>query len=168
MNKFELISKAEYDKMAAAFRAKNGVLSYLQYDELKLPCRATRGSAGYDFFSPISFRLKPGGSMLVPTFVKCSLNFSNFLLIVPRSSYGFKYRMQLDNTVAVIDRDYYNNETNEGHILIQITNDSRADNQVLTVNKGDAFAQGIIMGYDVVEDDKVVSTRMGGIGSTTR
>ena len=58
MNKFELISVKEYEKtVAEEFKAKNGVLSYQSYDELKVPCRATQGSAGYDFFSPISFKL---------------------------------------------------------------------------------------------------------------
>ena len=88
-------------------------------------------------------------------------------MLFPRSSYGFKYRMQLDNTVGVVDQDYYNNESNEGHIFIKITNDSKSD-KVLTVNKGDAFAQGIIMPFVITDDDDVTALRTGGIGSTSK
>ena len=167
MNKFEKISQAEYDKTVNnEFTAKNGVLGFIPYDDLVLPHRATKGSAGYDFISPISFKLKPGQTMKVPTCVKCSLNRGAVLLLFPRSSYGFKYRMQLDNTVGIVDQDYYNNENNEGHIFIKVTNDSKTG-KTLEVNCGDAFAQGIIMGFDITDDDNVTACRTGGIGSTS-
>lgn len=167
MNKFEPISRAEYKKtVVEEFTVENGVLNYQSYEQLRTPQRATRGSAGYDFISPISFKLKPGQTIKVPTCMKCSLNRGNVLMLFPRSSYGFKYRMQLDNTVGVVDQDYYNNESNEGHIFIKITNDSRTD-KTLEVNAGDAFAQGIIMAYAITDDDNVVTTRTGGIGSTS-
>lgn len=167
MNKFEPISKTEYNKVVAEeFKAKNGVLRFQKYDELKIPRRATKGSAGYDFFSPISFKLKPGQTIKIPTCMKCSLNYGNVLMLFPRSSFGFKYRMQLDNTVGVVDQDYYNNESNEGHIFIKITNDSKTG-KTLEVNAGDAFAQGIIMNYSITDDDNVVACRTGGIGSTS-
>jgi len=168
MNKFELISKNEYDKtFVEGFKTKNGVLGYLNYNELKLPCRATQGSAGYDFFSPISFKLKAGQAIKVPTCIKCNLNQGNVLMLFPRSSYGFKFRMQLDNTVGIIDQDYYNNESNEGHIFVKITNDSK-NNKCLVVNKGDAFAQGIIVPFMTTDDDNVTTIRTGGIGSTSK
>ncbi len=106
MNKFELVSKTEYNKVVASeCTAKNGVIAVQNYQEIKLPRRATVGSAGYDFFSPISFKLKPGQTIKVPTFIKAQLNYRRVLLIVPRSSYGFKYRMQLDNTIGIIDAE---------------------------------------------------------------
>lgn len=167
MNKFELISEAEYEKVKKEnFSPKNGVMGYFNYDELIIPRRATKGSAGYDFISPISFTLAAGQTMKVPTCIKCSLNENRVLMMFPRSSYGFKYRMQLDNTVGVVDQDYYNNPDNEGHIFIKITNDSK-NGKSLTINKGDAFAQGIIMSFDTVENDHVTTLRTGGIGSTT-
>ena len=167
MNKFELISKAEYDKVVTEeFRAENGVLNYQPYSHLQTPRRATKGSAGYDFFSPISFKLDPGQTIKVPTCMKCSLNRGNVLMLFPRSSYGFKYRMQLDNTVGIVDQDYYNNESNEGHIFIKITNDSKSG-KTLEVNAGVPFAQGIILAYAITDDDDVVATRTGGIGSTS-
>lgn len=167
MNKFEPISQAEYNKVITEeFTAKNGVIDYQSYEQLQIPKRATKGSAGYDFFSPISFVLKPGQTIKIPTCMKCQLSLGNVLMLFPRSSFGFKYRMQLDNTVGVVDQDYYNNESNEGHIFIKVTNDSKTD-KTLVVNKGDAFAQGIIMAYGVTDDDSVVATRIGGMGSTS-
>ena len=167
MNKFEPVSQAEYNKVVTEeFTAKNGVIDYQSYEQLQIPKRATKGSAGYDFFSPISFMLKPGQTIKIPTCMKCQLGLGNVLMLFPRSSFGFKYRMQLDNTVGVGDQDYYNNESNEGHIFIKVTNDSKTD-KTLVVNKGDAFAQGIIMAYGVTDDDSVVATRTGGMGSTS-
>ena len=107
-----------------------------------------------------------GQTIKIPTCMKCQLDLGNVLMLFPRSSFGFKYRMQLDNTVGVVDQDYYNNESNEGHIFIKVTNDSKTD-KTLVVNKGDAFAQGIIMAYGVTDDDSVVATRTGGMGSTS-
>ena len=167
MNKFEPVSQAEYNKVVTEeFTAKNGVIDYQSYEQLQIPKRATKGSAGYDFFSPISFMLKPGQTIKIPICMKCQLGLGNVLMLFPRSSFGFKYRMQLDNTVGVVDQDYYNNESNEGHIFIKVTNDSKTD-KTLVVNKGDAFAQGIIMAYGVTDDDSVVATRTGGMGSTS-
>lgn len=167
MNKFELISQKEYNKtISENCQIKNGVLNYQPYEELKRPQRATRGSAGYDFFSPISFKLKPGSSIKVPTGIKCRLNRGSVLMLFPRSSFGFKYRMQLDNSVGIVDEDYYENESNEGHIFIKITNDTKGSD-ILEINAGDAFAQGIIISYSVTDDDEVTAIRSGGIGSTT-
>jgi len=113
MNKFERVSETEYNKVLTSdCTAKNGVICVAPYENIKLPHRATVRSAGYDFFSPISFKLKPGQTIKVPTFVKAQLSHGRVLMLYPRSSYGFKYRMQLDNTVGVVDGDYYNNESN--------------------------------------------------------
>ena len=86
------------------------------------------------------------------------------LMIYPRSGLGFKYRLQLNNTVGVIDSDYYNSD-NEGHIFIKITNDSN-EGKVLNVNEGDGFAQGIFMPFGITEDDECEAVRNGGFGST--
>ena len=94
------------------------------------------------------------------------MNPCNVLMLFPRSSLGFKYRMQLDNSVGVVDQDYYNNASNEGHIFIKVTNDSKSG-KTLEIKAGEAFAQGIIMRYEVTVDDNVEDIRIGGIGSTT-
>ena len=88
-------------------------------------------------------------------------------MVVPRSSLGFKYRAQLDNTVGIIDADYYNNPNNEGHIWVKITNDSKRGD-TLVVNKGDAIAQGIILEYFKTDDDNADGVRNGGLGSTSK
>ena len=136
------------------------------YDELKLPARATRGSAGYDFFSPLDFTLNPGESIKIPTGIRVFIEDGWVLKIYPRSGLGFKYRLQLNNTVGIIDSDYYYSD-NEGHMFIKITNDSR-ENKTLSIKKGDAFAQGIFVEYGITYDDDVCETRNGGFGSTSK
>ncbi len=136
------------------------------YGELKLPHRATKGSAGYDIYSPIDFELKAGEEILIATGMRCRMQEDTVLLIVPRSSLGFKYRFQLNNTVGVIDSDYFYTP-NEGHIFIRFTNDSK-NGSVLKIKKGQALAQGIFVCYGITEDDDAKGERQGGIGSTDR
>ena len=136
------------------------------YNELKLPKRATKGSAGYDFYTPIDVYLKPGETLKIPTGIRCEMNERWVLMIYPRSGLGFKYRLQLNNTVGVIDSDYFYSD-NEGHIFIKITNDSN-EGKIVDVKKGQGIAQGIFMQYSIVEDDDVSELRNGGFGSTTR
>ena len=136
------------------------------YNELKLPKRATKGSAGYDFYTPIDVYLKPGETLKIPTGIRCEMNERWVLMIYPRSGLGFKYRLQLNNTVGVIDSDYFYSD-NEGDIFIKITNDSN-EGKIVDVKKGQGIAQGIFMQYGIVEDDDVSELRNGGFGSTTR
>ena len=136
------------------------------YEGLRLPVRATAGSAGYDFFAPRSFSLKAGESMKIPTGIRVRMDEGWVLKIYPRSGLGFKYRLQLNNTVGIIDSDYYNSD-NEGHIQIKITNDSN-QNQFLEVLGGTGVAQGIFVEYGITVDDEVTEERNGGFGSTTK
>ncbi len=135
------------------------------YQKIKLPLRATSGSAGYDFFAPYSFLLKPGETITIPTGIRVKINDGWFLSIYPRSGLGFKYRLRLNNTVGIIDSDYYY-ALNEGHIFIKITNESN-ELKELQIDEGFAFAQGIFLNYGITFDDNVTSTRLGGIGSTS-
>ncbi len=134
------------------------------YDSIKLPKRATKGSAGYDFFVPIGLTLTPNGTTKVPTGIRCKMEDDYVLQIYPRSSLGFKYRCQLDNTVGIVDSDYYESD-NEGHIFIKITNNTLED-KTITLKQGDAFAQGIFTKYYLAEEDEVTTKRNGGFGST--
>ena len=136
------------------------------YEALKLPKRATKGSAGYDFYTPVDICLKPQETIKIPTGIRCEMNSSWVLMIFPRSGLGFKYRLQLNNTVGIIDSDYFYSD-NEGHIFIKMTNDSNED-KVVEVKAGQGFAQGIFMQYGLVEDDDVQQERNGGFGSTTK
>ena len=136
------------------------------YWDIKLPKRATTGSAGYDFFTPFEFTLKPGETIKIPTGIRAKMDEDWVLKLYPRSGLGFKFRLQLNNTVGIIDSDYFNSD-NEGHIQIKITNDSK-DGKVLQLKTGEAFAQGIFTEYGITVDDEAVSTRNGGFGSTSR
>ena len=136
------------------------------YENLKLPRRATKGSAGYDFFSPIPFCLLPGQTITFPTGIRCKIDDGYVLKIYPRSGLGFKYRLQLNNTVGIIDSDYYNAK-NEGHIMAKLTNDT---NEGLPVNikLGDALMQGVFVEYFIAYDDNATEERVGGLGSTSK
>ena len=136
------------------------------YEQIKLPKRATKLSAGYDFYSYSKLVLKPNQTLKVPTGIRCKMDEDYVLFLAPRSSLGFKYRLQLDNTIGVIDSDYYNAK-NEGHIFIKITNDTKEEKEVL-INEFEAFAQGIFLQYGITVDDEVEEERIGGFGSTNK
>lgn len=136
------------------------------YDGIQLPSRATSGSAGYDFRSPVAFALSPGASIKIPTGIRVRIEEGWWLGALPRSSLGFKYRLQLDNTMGVIDSDYYHS-SNEGHIFIKVTNDGKNGKEVF-IEPGDAVAQAIFLPYGITYDDNVTSIRDGGFGSTGR
>ena len=134
------------------------------YADIQLPKRGTAGSAGYDFYSPLDFSLAPGEFIKIPTGIRAKMEDGWVLMLYPRSGQGFKYRLQLYNTVGVIDADYFG-AANEGHIQIKIVN-SNEEGKVLNVKKGEAFAQGIFLPFGVTEDDDACGIRTGGFGST--
>lgn len=136
------------------------------YQALRLPRRATTGSAGYDFFAPAAFSLRPGESIKIPTGVRAEIAEGWVLQLYPRSGLGFTYRLQMDNTVGIIDSDYFHAE-NEGHIHIKLTNDSRSSKQ-LQLAAGDGFAQGVFVPFGITEDDDADGVRCGGFGSTSK
>lgn len=136
------------------------------YEKIKLPKRATIASAGYDFFTYSDLVINPGETIKIPTGIRCKIDEDYVLLIMPRSSLGFKYRLQLDNTIGVIDSDYYNAK-NEGHIFIKVTNDSKVSKS-LSLKSFEGFAQGLFIQYGITVDDEVFEIRTGGFGSTTK
>ncbi len=163
MNKFEKVSLEQYLNS----QPKRSISVADELSDLKVPTRKTKHSAGYDFHAPFDFTLKAGETITIPTGIKVQVDDGWFLGIVPRSSLGFKYRLQLDNVFGIIDGDYYNNPDNEGHIFAKITNDSR-EGKTVEVKKGDAFMQGVFLQYGITEDDNVETERIGGIGSTNQ
>ena len=136
------------------------------YEDIKLPTRATKFSAGYDFYAPYEFTLGPGQTIRISTGIRVFLDDDKFLLCAPRSGHGFKARIQLDNTVGIIDSDYVRS-SNEGHILVKLTNDSHTG-KALHVDKGAGLMQAIILQYFTVNDDNVTTIRDGGFGSTDK
>ena len=135
-----------------------------KYEEIKLPKRATAGSAGYDICTPIDICLKPGESIKIPTGIRASMSEDYCLFIMPRSGLGSKFRFQLNNTVGVIDSDYYYSD-NEGHIFVPMINDSR-DGKTVELKAGTAFVQAIFCPFGITEDDDATASRNGGFGST--
>ena len=164
--KFEKVSKEQFvadwlDTFGGDREAVEQV-----YEKIELPKRATKGSAGYDFYSPLDFTLQPGETIKLPTGIRASMRADYVLMVFPRSGLGFKYRLQLNNTVGIIDSDYYGSD-NEGHIFIKLTNDSN-EGKVLTLAAGNGFAQGIFLPFGITDDDDVTEIRNGGFGSTTK
>ena len=132
------------------------------YNQIKLPRRATTGSAGYDIYATYGFTLAPGDSILIPTGIRCDIDEGWFLAIYPRSGLGFKYYCRLANTTGVIDEDYAFSD-NEGHIMVKLRNEGDKD---LTINRGDGIAQGILQPYGITYNDNADGVRNGGFGST--
>ena len=145
--------KVSFEQFAEGFQdtfgeMKEGELKEI-YQSIKLPKRATAGSAGYDFYTPIPIVLAPGKTVKIP-----------------RSGLGFKFRLQLNNTVGIIDSDYYNSD-NEGHIFAKLTNDSN-EGKTVELEAGSGFMQGIFVEYGITMDDDVTTVRNGGFGSTSQ
>ena len=153
---------AQFFKVSESEYLKSGSLE--TYQDVILPRRATAGSAGYDFFAPEEFTLLPNQTAKIATGVRVRIDEGWVLKIYPRSSLGFKYRLRLDNTVGIIDSDYFNAD-NEGHIFIKMAN---CGTDSLTVEKGKAFAQGIFVEYGITVDDDCDGVRTGGFGSTDK
>jgi len=166
MKRIAKFEKVSFEKFKSdwedTFPGKNDVNEV--YDGIKLPKRATTGSAGYDFYTPKAFTLKPGETVKIPTGIRVRIDDGWVLKLYPRSGLGFKFRLQFNNTVGIIDSDYYNS-SNEGHIFCKITNDSN-ESKTIELNKGDGFCQGIFVEYGITVDDDADGKRDGGFGST--
>ncbi len=157
--RFEKVSLNQYLEGCEAVNAEE------IYGNIKLPKRATAGSAGYDFYAPFDIVLKPNETAKIPTGIRAWIEDGWVLKLYPRSGLGFKFRLQLNNTVGIIDSDYYNSD-NEGHIFIKITNDTN-ENRTIEIPAGTGFAQGIFVEYGITIDDDADGIRNGGFGSTT-
>ena len=159
MRKFEKISYEQFKKDFSGFEDTEKM-----YESLKMPRRKTANSAGYDFHSPFDFVLHPKEIIKVNTGIKVSMENDDCLMLLDRSSTGFKYNIRICNQVGVIDSDYYNNIQNEGHICIALQNEGEKE---WIIKKGDSFAQGLFTKYLVVDDEEnIKNNRIGGIGST--
>ncbi len=151
MRKFEKISFEQFKK-----DIKDDIELYNSYS---LPKRGTKYSAGYDFEALIDFEIKPGANLLIPTGIKADMNEGEMLLLVERSSQGFKYNIRMCNQVGVIDKDYYNNPKNEGHIYIKLFNEGDNDYKV---KKGEKIVQGLFVNFLTVDnEDEINSERTG-------
>ncbi len=157
MRGFEKISFAEFRKVFGDDKEL--------YQEYNLPRRSSKHSAGYDFLAVKDYVIKPKEILKIPTGVKARMQGDEVLLIVVRSSMGFKYNVRLTNQVGVIDSDFYNNIDNEGHIFISLQNEGDKD---YVIEKGEAYAQGMFMKYLLSDDDTAEGIRIGGLGSSNK
>ena len=157
------ISCGRYDPEADN-AANQKIAAYEEWSDLKLPVRATSGSAGYDFHLPANYSLTSAGEpIVIPTGIRAEIAPGWFLMMLPRSGLGFKYGIRLSNTAGIIDSDYFYAD-NEGHIMLKI-----ATSRNVCLERGDRFAQGIFMPHGVTVDDKPLKeARRGGFGSTGR
>lgn len=130
------------------------------YDNIKLPTRATIGSAGYDFYLPYGFIAAKDGWTTIPTGIRCKIDAGWLLMLCPKSGLGFTYNFKLANTVGIVDSDYYGS-SNEGHIMAKVmTNDA------VVFMTGQKFIQGVFLPFGTAEDDQTKAVRNGGFGST--
>lgn len=158
MRKFEKISFEQFKKDVTNDKTI--------YDNIMLPTRSTKKSAGYDIRSVEEYVLKPGESKAFTTGLKVNMNEDEVLYLYTRSSMGYKYNVTLANSVGVIDSDFYNNEDNEGHFKIKLINLGDKD---FIVHIGDRIAQGVFMKYLTIDDEEEIKNeRKGGIGSTNK
>lgn len=157
MRGFEKISFKEFKKIFGDDKEL--------YEEYLLPRRASKNSAGYDILAIKDYVIKPKEILKIPTGLKVRMQNDEVLLIVVRSSMGFKYNVRLTNQVGVIDSDYYNNIDNEGHFFVSLQNEGEKD---YMVKKGEAYAQGIFIKYLISDTDTASEIRKGGLGSTNK
>lgn len=162
MKRIAKFEKVSFEQFAQGYP---GADAESVYAALALPKRATSGSAGYDFFAPFDIELKAGETAKIPTGVRVRIEDGWVLSLYPRSGLGFKFRLRLDNTVGIIDSDYYFSD-NEGHIFAKLTNESK-EGKTVSIPAGTGFMQGIFTEYGITEDDDADGIRNGGFGSTT-
>ena len=155
MRKFEKVSIDEFSKY----------YDKKLYEEYDLPKRMTSHSAGYDFFAIEGFTIKPGEIKKIPTGYKATFGNDEMLMILVRSSMGFKYNVRMTNQVGIIESDYYNNIDNEGHMFVSLQNEGDRD---FVVKKGEGYAQGIFTKFLICDDDVITNERKGGLGSTNK
>lgn len=171
MNRIAKFEKVSFDQFSKDFRNlnKNSTMSDRElnavYDQIKLPARATKMSAGYDFYLPYEIELFPGEDIVIPTGIRAKIREDYALLIMPKSGLGFKSRLIVYNTAGLIDADYYYSD-NEGHIQAKLLYDKRNCQDKLSLPAGKSFVQGFFFPFGITEDDSAEGVRNGGFGST--
>ena len=146
MRKFEKISFEQFKKDICDDKKL--------YDEYNLPKRGTKSAAGYDFYALYDYTIHPGETMKIPTGIKVCMEDDDVLFLIDRSSMGFKWNVRMCNQVGVIDADYYNNSSNEGHMWIRLQNEGDKD---YIVKKGDAMIQGVFLKYLKVDNEEEIN-----------
>lgn len=164
--KFEKVSWAQFQKDYVDTFGEGKTINMDDvrkiYDNIKLPCRKTKFSAGHDISIPFDITLPPKERLMIPTGIRCKMKTDYVMLIMPRSSLGIKKGLRISNTVPIIDSDYYDAD-NEGHIFISVINDGK---DVIKFKTGDNIVQAMFVPYGVADEENIIVERTGGIGST--
>ena len=137
--------------------------------DINLPVRKTMYAAGYDF-EAAEDTLVPSFSkgmnpVLIPTGIKAYMEDDEVLYIYNRSSNPKKKGLVMANSVGIIDKDYYGNPDNDGHIMFAFYNFKDED---VLIKKGEAIGQGIFGKYLIADIDEANGVRTGGFGSTDK
>ncbi len=135
---------------------------------INIPVRKTKFSAGYDVEAAEDIVIpafKPGVKpTLIPTGLKAYCQDDEYYMLVNRSS-GPKKGLVMANSIGIIDKDYYGNESNDGHFYFQFYNVLDHD---IEIKKGDCIGQVIFQKYLICDNDDASGIRTGGIGSTDK
>ena len=136
---------------------------------INLPIRKTKYSAGYDIEAAedtIIPAFKPGMKpILVKTGIKAYMPGNEYLMLENRSSNPGKKGLILANSVGIVDKDYYGNPDNDGHIMFAFFN---VKDEAVEIKKGDCIGQAIFMPFLIADEDVAEGIRMGGFGSTNQ
>ena len=137
--------------------------------DINIPVRKTKFAAGYDIEAAEdivvpSFK-KGMAPVLIPTGIKAYMEDDEVLYLYNRSSNPKKKGLVLANSVGVVDKDYYGNPDNDGHIMFAFFNIKDED---ITIKKGEAIGQGVFSKYLVIDGDIALGERTGGFGSTDK
>lgn len=163
---FEKVSYEQFITDCKEFEDNPRILESF-YNNIKLPKRATKDSAGYDFFAPYKITIAPHDTILIPTgvrWVATPLDFPTVLMLYIRSGLGFKYGLRLTNGTGIIDADYMWSD-NEGHIMVKLHNPSEKE---IIIEQGKGFCQGVLLPFCIIDNDETHDLRNGGFGSTDK
>lgn len=137
--------------------------------EINMPIRKTKFSAGYDIEAAEDCVIPVFVAGQKPTLVKTGLKVymedDEVFMLYNRSSNPGKKGLILANSVGVIDKDYYGNPDNDGHVMFAFYNIKA---EPIEIKKGDVIGQGIFQKYFIADDDVAEGDRMGGFGSTNK
>lgn len=160
---FESLKQSTRASRDVVTRTRGFELISTETNQELLPKRETAHAAGYDLKVNKEITIEPNQIELVPTGVKAYMLPDEVLYLFDRSSNPRKRGLVLINSVGVIDHDYYNNPSNEGHIMAQFKN---ITDEPVTIHKGDRIVQAVFAKYLITDDDQADGERTGGFGST--
>lgn len=165
---FEKVKFEAFKNDMMTYRPMNYMEGHIKeaYDNIVIPVRKTKYSAGYDICTPIDISLPSGQRRVIPTGIKAVFAPEEMdtwhLQMYVRSSVGIKDGVVLTNGTGVVDPDYYTGQ-NDGDMMLALLNTS---DKLVKYKAGDRICQAVFMIHGLTSDDKAVGDRVGGIGST--